>query len=376
MKLVFVITDLRTGGAEIMLLRLLERLDRKRFQPHVISLVSLSSIGSHVQALGIPVEALGMQPGRIGLLAFVRLIRRLRALRPDLVQTWMYHADLVGGLAARMAGVPAVVWGIRNGSLHRAQTKLATRLVVGACARLSGHVPHRIISCAKTACELHAALGYPAGRMLVIPNGFDLDQYSPDTAARDAIRTELGLVPDTPLVGLVGRFDPQKNYAGFIQAAGLLHMRQPQVHFLMAGQGVERDNRMLAKAIDAAGLGSGVSLLGQRDDMPRLMAALDLLVSASAYGEAFPNVLGEAMACAVPCVTTDIGDAAYIVGDTGKVVAPGDSAALAAAMEQVLAMPAAARTELGHRARARIAAHFEIGEVTLRYEALYEALGG
>lgn len=372
LKLVFAITGLSTGGAEMMLLKVLERLDA-RFSPHVISLTTLGEIGPRIQALGIPVESLGMQPRVPSPLSFFRLVRRLKTLTPDVVHTWMYHADLVGGLAARLAGVPTVAWGIRNGGLDRDQSKLSTRVVVGACARLSRWVPDRILSCSEVARQVHVNYGYAAEKMVVVPNGFDLARFQPDLLARALVRAELGVSDDTLLVGLIGRFDPQKNHAGFFEAVRCLHRRLPTVRFVLAGKGVDEGNHDLMRAVEAAGVQHVTHLLGLRSDIPQLMAALDVLASSS-FGEAFPNVLGEAMASGVPCAVTDVGDSAYIVGDAGRVVSPGDMAGLAAALEDLLSLPFVQRIALGEHARARVAEHFEIGKVVRQYEAFYYEL--
>ena len=210
--------------------------------------------------------------------------------------------------------------------------------------------------------------------MVVVPNGFDLTRFKPDEDARKRIRTELGLDVDTPLVGLIGRFDPQKNHAGFFEAAGVLHRHMPHVHFVLAGQAVDIDNAALMQAITQAGVLANTHLLSLRNDMPELMAALDVLASSSSYGEAFPNVLGEAMACGVPCVVTDVGDSAYIVGNTGRVVTTKNMAGLAQALVDILQQSALERLALGEAARTRVATHFEIGQITRQYEAFYDEL--
>jgi glycosyltransferase involved in cell wall biosynthesis len=373
-RIVFIITGLGTGGAEMMLLKLLQRLDRQRFEAHVVSLTSAGEIGAGIAALGIPVVPLGMRPGTLDPRYFFRLVRRLRRLQPDLVHTWMYHADLIGGVAARLAGVSAIAWCIRHSDFDQAKTSFSTRATVWLCARLSKWVPVRILSCSEQARAIHAAMGYALEKMVVVPNGFDLERFKPAAHARAALRAELGLAMDTPLVGLIGRFDPQKNHAGFFRAAGWLHRKMPRVHFVLAGQGIDGKNSELRQAVLRAGVGGNTHLLGLRGDMPSLMAALDLLASSSSFGEAFPNVIGEAMACGVPCVATDVGDSARIVGGTGRVVAKDDMAGLATALEALLASDESERTALGEQARARVAALFEIGQVVRRYEALYESL--
>lgn len=356
------------------LYRLLSRLSES-YCPHVISLSTIGEVGKRIQQLGIPVESLGMKPGRPNPFAIYQLARKLKGLRPDLVHTWMYHADLIGGISARLAGVPAVTWGIRHSNLSPKQNKRTTLAVVKVCSWLSHHIPDRILCCSEVASAIHVKVGYPAEKLLIIPNGIDLAQYTPDKSARDSVRIELGLSEQTTLIGLIARFDSQKNHEGFIRAAGLLHAQKPGVHFLLAGRDIETNNTDLVRWIKEAGIHEVCHLLGQRDDVPRLMAALDISTSSS-WGEAFPNVVAEAMACGVPCVVTDVGDSAYIVGDAGKVILPGDDAALADAWNTLIALPHEERIALGMRARVRVAENFELGAVVKRYESFYEDLVG
>lgn len=375
MRLVFIITGLGVGGAETMLLKLLERLDRQRFSPHVISLTTLGVVGPRVAALGIPVEAMHLRAGRPDPRAVVTLTRRIRALRADAVHTWMYHADLLGGLAARLAGVSALAWCVRHSNIARAHNKRSTWIVARSCALASRWIPRRIVFCSDAARRNHAAIGYADKKAQVLPNGFDLVRFRPDMASRAELRLELGLPADAPLVGLIGRTDPQKNHAGFVEAMGMLHRQRPQAHFVLAGEGATQENLQLAQWISQAGLQRACHLLGYRGDMPHIMAGLDVLVSSS-LGESFSNVLGEAMACGVPCAVTDVGDSAYIVGDTGRVVAPADAPALADATQSLLDLSLAQRMAQGNAARERVNQLFEIGEVVRHYERFYEGLLG
>lgn len=372
-RLCFIITGLSTGGAETMLLKLLQGLDRARFTPEVVSLTTLGEIGPRILALGVPVLALGMRRGRPDAKRFLDLVQHLRQSAPDVVHTWMYHADLLGGMAARIAGVRAVAWGIRQSNLAPAYNKRSTLLVVKLCAWLSHRVPRRIVTCSERARSVHVTAGYSAHKIVLIANGFDLTRFAPDAVARDSVRAELGLAPGTLLVGVVARDDPQKNHMGFVQAAAAVHAALPSCHFVLAGQGIDSNHSALGQAIAAAGLQHHMHLLGRRDDVPRLMAALDVLASPS-HGEAFPNVLGEAMACEVPCVVTNVGDSAEIVGDTGRVVAAADMGEMARQLLNVLQMPAEQRKALGARARARVQERYELGDVTRRYEEFYKQL--
>ena len=354
MKVVFIITGLSTGGAEISLLKLLQGIDRTRFEPEVISLTTKGEIGPRIENLGLPVHALGMKPGLPNPVKFAYLVRLLR-------------------LAARMANIEALAWSIRNSDLSPGYNKRSTLLVAKICAYISAWLPRRILNCSRQAQRIHVENGYDSDKMLLLPNGFDLSRFQPDVGMRDVVRAELKLASGALLVGLVARDDPQKNHSGFIEAAAQVHKTLPQVHFVLAGDGIDQNNKGLTALIDRIGLTGHVHLLGRRDDIPRLMAALDILASSS-FGEAFPNVLGEAMACGVPCVVTDAGDSAEIVGDTGRIVACGDMDGLARQLIELLRWPAAQRRQLGALARQRIGDHYEISDVTRRYEEFYVQL--
>lgn len=370
LRLVFIITGLSTGGSETMLLKLLERIDRRRFEPHVISLSGKGEIGPRIEALAISVEALGMRPGLPSPLKLMRLVARLRELKPDLVHTWMYHADLVGSLAARAAGVGNIGWRINHSNLDRSLNKRTTLWVVSLCARLSHRLPTRILSCSEKAREVHVAAGYAAEKMIVVPNGFDLSRFKPDASARVSVRRELAISAGAPLVGLIARYNAQKNIEGFVAAAGVVAKSRPDVHFLLAGSGLDATNEVLTRVIAATAGADRFHLLGRRDDVPRLMAALDVL-ALSSHGEAFPNVVGEGMACAVACVVTSAGDAAEIVGDTGKVVPTGDMAGLAREILGVLELPSPERETLGQNARDRVRERYDIERVVVQYQEFY-----
>jgi len=374
-RIAFVTTGLGTGGAESALFKLVERIDRGGFSPMVVSLTTPGEFGPRFERIGVPVHSLGMRFGVSALVGVIRLAKRLSAFKPDLVQTWMYHADLLGGVAARLAGVGPVIWGIRHSDLSIDHNKRSTLAVVRICARLSSTIPIRILSCSKRACEIHAAAHYAAGKFVVIPNGFELDRFAPSDEARASVRAELGLRPETPLVGHVGRWHPQKNHAGLITAFAAVRSRRPDVRFVLAGTDVERANRPFWELVVDAGLADVCHPLGRRDDVPRLMASLDVLASSS-HGEGFPNVLGEAMAAGVCCAVTDVGDCAEVVGTTGRVAVAGDTQSLAAGVVSLLELPAAERKQLGQRARARVMQSYEIGEVVQRHERFYREIAG
>jgi glycosyltransferase involved in cell wall biosynthesis len=185
----------------------------------------------------------------------------------------------------------------------------------------------------------------------------------------------LGVANETPLVGMIARFDPLKNHRGFIEAAAELHRARPGVHFLLAGQGVDWSNATLAGWIESVNLRGVFHLLGRRDDIARLTASFDIAALAS-VSEAFPNVLAEAMASGVPCVATNAGDAALILGDTGAIVPVGDMRALAAKMADMLALPQEERRRLGERARSRVMSEFDLEVMANRYLEAYAHVAG
>jgi glycosyltransferase involved in cell wall biosynthesis len=283
----------------------------------------------------------------------------------------MYHADLAGGLAALFSGNPPVVWGLHHTVAERGALKASTYAVARLNAWLSHFIPKRIVCCAEATRKTHLCLGYDSSKMIVISNGIDTSAFHPDLSARLAVRTELGIDDATPLIGLCARFDPQKDHENFLRAAGLFLAERPDVHFVLWGQGVDENNASLMDWAKSVKIGDNLHLLGLRSDTPRLMAALDAAALSSAYGEAFPLVVGEAMACGVPCAVTDVGDSGLIVSDTGKVVPPRDSAALAKAWVDLLALPESERLSLGVRARQRIVDHYSVDKMVSAYSQLY-----
>jgi glycosyltransferase involved in cell wall biosynthesis len=374
MRVTHIITSLDVGGTEMMLRRLVTRLQVAGVDNSVVCLGRAGGDSQHLQQMGIALHELNMKPRVPSLRAVVRLRRVLAALRPDVVHTWMYHADLMGSLAAGLTRLAPVMWGIHHTPQESDRLRLVTRAIVRTNAVLSKVVPARIVCCAHAAKEAHLAMGYAGGKMQVIPNGFDTNVFHPDPSARVAVREELGVAADTPLIAQIARFHPQKDHRTFVHAAErLMHTSSP-AHFVLAGRGVDRGNATLVEWVDATGAPERWHCLGVRHDVSRLMAACDIVTTASCSGEGLPLVLGEAMSCGVPCVTTDVGDSARLVGDTGRVIPAGDPRALAAAWTSLLDLPPEARLGLGERARARVVAEYHITDCVAEYLAAYREL--
>jgi len=373
-RIAHVITGLNTGGAETMLYKLLSRMDRARFDPLVVSLADNGSLAVRIAALNIPVFSCGMRPGFPRLGAALKLTGLLRGFAPHLLQGWMYHGNLAAQAAAvTLAEKTPVVWNIRGSHHILNEEKFLTAATIWLGARISA-LPSRIVANSVVSAELHQRhLGFSRHRWAIIPNGFELEKFTPSENARSEVRSELGLPPNTMLIGLIGRYHPVKDHASFLRAAGMFRKDAPDTHFLLAGAGVDVSNAALREQRAALGLLECTHLLGERKDMSRITAALDI-ASSSSSSEAFPNVIGEAMSCGVPCVVTDVGDSAWLVGDTGLAVPPRDSGGLSRAWMELCSRGASHRRALGASARARIAGHFSMASVATQYEQLYEQI--
>ncbi|MGK7344557.1 MAG: glycosyltransferase family 4 protein [Candidatus Nitrospinota bacterium M3_3B_026] len=369
-KIAHVITSLDVGGAELALDDLAGRLDPARFDNIVISLMDIGAVGRRLKRKGAPVHALGMRRGVPGPMAFLRLVRLLRAERPDVVQTWLYHADLAGTLASSLAGGVPVVWNIRCVDMLGGRRLSPLYAVMKILSWLSGR-PEAIIVNSEAGRDFHARFGYRADKLTVIHNGIDTEKFRPSPEARQAARERIGVAGETPLIGYAARYDPVKGFDLFLDAFAMTIKKFPRARAVLAGDGTASENGELSGLIARRGLEEKIIRLGSMEDMASLYPAFDLFALAS-RSEGFSNVTAEAMACGVPCAVTDVGDTALIVGDTGFVAPPGDAAALADVIGRALSLGADERAALGGRARERIAERFSPAVMVRRYEELYE----
>lgn len=366
LRVLHLITGLERGGAETMLTRLALAGAAQGRAAIIVSLTDTGRLGAELRAAGIDVHTLGLRRGRAAPSALLRLLALIRRERPQLVLSWLYHADLLALVATRfLPGLP-LVWNIRCSDMEFAHYAPGTRWVRRVLA-LSSRLPAIIIANSEAGRRHHARLGYRPRRWEVVPNGFDTTLFRPDRAARARWRDRLGVAETMPLVGLVARLDPMKDHANFLAAAARVAAAREDVRFVLVGRGTES----LAPPPALAGR---LQALGEQDRMHEILAALDLAVLSSAFGEGFPNVLGEAMACGVPCVATDVGDARAILGATGAIVPPRDPDALAAAILDFLAGDAEARRRAGEAARARVIAQFSLDAVARRYDDILRGL--
>lgn len=376
LKVVHLISGLGHGGAESVLFRLAA--NAKKDQHIVLSMQDGGVFAEKFAAAGIELQCLNMPAGKMGLRDFWRLRNKLKQLAPDVVQCWMYHADIIGGLAARLAGIKAVLWGVRNSGDNLARSSRSSYYLARYFGWTSHFIPQLIVVCAELAAKRHQAWGYKASKIRVIPNGYDLSRWQlADTATKMQIRETLGLASNQPVVGFVARWNPLKDHANLIQAFAAVVKERPTAKLLLIGEGLSEDNAELMALLEQAGLAVGeqVILLGRREDVPELMPALGLHVLSS-MAEGFPNVVAESMACEVPNVVTDVGDAAFIVDSHGWVVPRQDAQSLGQAVNEALDFletPAAA--EFKQACRQRVVDNFSLENMINRYEETWrEAL--
>jgi glycosyltransferase involved in cell wall biosynthesis len=362
--IVHLITGLEHGGAERMLAGLVTGIDRERHRSVVVSMMGSAVIGPALVTAGIEVYTLDMRRGVANPRGALRLTRILRKMRPDVLQTWLYHADLLGSLVLPLAPPLALIWNIR--CTEALDVNIVRKLLVWSSTR-----PEAVIVNSLAGRRFHEQLGYRPRRWEHIPNGCDTSLFQFDAEARAKLRHELGISDHTFAIGLPARYHAMKDHANFLAAAARLVTARPEVVFLLIGPGADSSNRTLGEMIAAYGLTERVRAFGPRDDMPRVYSALDITTLSSAFGEGCPNVLLEAMACGVPCVATDCGDSAPILGPTGAVVPPRNPDALAAAWERLISLGPDTRRSLGGKARDRVMQFYALPAIVGRYDALY-----
>lgn len=362
MRILNVITSLGLGGAERQLSVLAPMLVERGHEVMVVSLLSGGDYADQLRARGVEVHGLDIRGPIGGLAGLWRLAGLMRSFAPDVIQTWLYHADLFGLAARALSGCrvrPRLYWGVRCSNAEVAGLGWKHRLIVRVCARLSGR-PDGVIANAEAGRDFHFGIGYRARRFEIVPNGIDHERFRPDPVARTEVRAELGIAEDEIVAVLVGRNDPTKGLSVFLEAFGGLD----GVRAMLVGNGTGQlpDMPRLLR-------------LGARNDVPRLLAAADLIVSSS-LTEGFPNVIAEGMATGLPVVATDVGDTACIVADCGVVVPPDDSSALRDALAQVaLGMSAEERRALGAAARRRVMENYRADLAVRRFEAIYQGEG-
>lgn len=367
LRVLHVATGLGVGGAETMLYRLIGRLHGADRTHAVVALTGESSFD--FGRYGAQVVLLGAHRMSNPLAAYAKLKNIVAEMRPDVIHSWMYHANLAALLAAPR-GTP-VIWGVHHALHDLSSERWLTRQVIRAGARLSQrNALRRIVYVSEVSRRQHEGVGYASQRSIVIPNGFDCVAFQPDADKRLVARAALGLDATQFLFGSFGRYHPVKDHALLLRSFAAVAQVRSHVRLAIAGLGTTGGNAELAAQISALRLTDRVHCLGPRSDMCELYNALDCYVLSS-KSESFPNVLGEASACGVPSITTNVGDSAKLVAPTGLVIRPGDEAALTRAMLCMTDLAVDQRRSSGERARQHVLDHFSLDAVAERHRQLY-----
>lgn len=373
MKIVHIITSLGVGGAESTLYQLI-----RNDQSNTHSVLCLTNGGKHLNLLlniGIDVTTVDFsRPAHI-LRSLIILTILVKKKQPDLIQSWMYHADLLAGIVGILLQKP-VLWCIRNGSLDNRYLSKSTILVAKLCAMLSSFVPAYIVSCSEESIARHCLFGYKQSRFFFIPNGYDIHSYSPRPQSRLRLRQQWSVGPDVPLIGMIARYDASKDHPTMISALSLLKESRPFFRIVLVGPGIDSSNSVLVSLLTNNNLNDHCILLGTRNDIPEILNALDLTVLSS-ISEAFPNVIAESMSCGTPCVATDVGDTSRIMSGLGWLVPPSDPVQLASAIDQAIQE----WSEQPHlwkdrklSVRRRISSTYKISDMTSKYRYLWSTL--
>ena len=368
MKVLHIITWLGHGGAERQLVNLVMQYPK---ESAIFSIKAPGEISSQVKAADVPLYS-GQGSGLFSFQWLRGLKGALREVQPDVVMGWMYHGNLAASLTRAVGFGGPILWNIRHSVADLSREKKTTRLVIRAGAWLRGS-PHRVVYNSSRAAIEHEALGYPVEKRVVLPNGFDLTRFNPNHSTGLQYRAALGIPADALLVGLVGRVHAMKNHLGWLEAFKQVRVRYGNVRCVIAGEGVTEQGGSVAAAVQRLQLDDVVTLLPAISAPERLYPALDLLVMPSLWGEGFPNVVGEAMACGVPALVMDVGDAAHVVGETGFVATGGSPEELAMSALDVLGLGAEALASCGRLARQRMEECYGTEEIGKRYRALLES---
>lgn len=373
-RVVFLIRSLNRGGTERQLVELATRLDPALFEVVVLTFYTGGAIWDELAAVpGIRLESLGKR-GRWDNVGFsARLVAWLRRIRPAILHCYLIEPSILGLVLGRLAGVPAIVWGVRASNVDYLHYDLVQWASFKVAARLSRWAD-AIIANSEAGRAYYMSQGYSGKRCVVVSNGIDTERFRPSVAARAQARARWEAGVDDVVIGIAARLDPMKGHLTLLAAARSVMRECPNARFVILGSGPAAYAAKLRKAADDYGIAARIVWTNEQPVMAAMYPGFDLACSSSSFGEGFSNAVGEAMACAVPCVVTDVGDSAFIVGDNGYVVPPDDPRALANAIVRMAQMDARSREEMGHEARSRIVQQFGLNKMVQRTQQIYSAL--
>ena len=369
MKVVHIITGLGDGGAEHTLYKVCKYdINNNHF---VISLTGPGKYYTLLKKLKIEVYCFNLNIFAIH--KFFALIKLIHFLKPDVVQTWLVHADFIGGIAARLAGIKNILWNIRYSKIEMGKAKLSTIFIIKILAKLSFLIPKYIIIVSKRARDVYKKEGYNKNIFQYIPNGYDLSILTIDKIKKINFKKKINVHSKTPLIGNVARYDLLKDHLNLFEASSILRLKKIDFLCLLVGSNITKKNNDLIAGIKKFNLFHHVKLLGKKDDITEVMNGLDVYIQSSSFGEGFPNVLAEAMACGTPSVVTDVGDASLIVGNNGWVVPIKNPIKLSISIEKAInEIKTAKWNKRCNQARSRIKENYDISKMIKRYNVIWK----
>ncbi len=360
---VHIITNLRQEGAQ-RILQYVVTSSRVENRHIVVSLTNAAkdcTIGEILEQHDIEVIYLTGTTRLSIIRKLFALFQVIQRYKPDIVQTWMYHADLIGGIAAKILGTPKIIWSVHHDNPNT--TKLSTKLVATVCSWISGIVPSIIVNCSRSALQAHVTFGYKKEKMCLIENGICLEKFS--LASERSYQKS-----DFYIIGHIARWHPIKGHETFINAASIVFQKMPNLKFMMIGTGIDDKNTELKSLLNKAGISEVTSLLGEQQDIPQLLTNMDVYVQSS-FSESFSLTLVEAIAMGVPSVSTRTGIAMDIDDSLCKKVDVNDQQALAEAILGLLHMTSEAKEAIVSGARKAVVERFDQRVMVDKYQRLY-----
>lgn len=371
-KYLHIITSLGIGGAETMLLRLIKHKPDLARSTTVISLTNNGEIGRILEAMGVSVINLEMRNWSSIFKVLLKLKKIIQNEKPDIIHTWMYHANILGGIAAVLAKNKNIIWSIRRSEFSWRESP-STYFIMKLGALLSNFIPKVVVCVAESGLKNHQKYGYEPDNMIVIPNGFDLDKFKHDQVIRKEIRKELDIYDDEVIIGCVGRFHESKGYEILIASSVDVIKLNKKVKYLLIGRDLDQRNNILMEWINKIGLLDHFLLVGERHNVADYMSAMDVFCLSS-ITEGFPNVVGEAMASALPCVVTSVGDVQKITRDNAILVEPKNKKLLSNGICEMLNLDDEKRIKIGLNGRAIIEKEYPIKLICEKYFNLYSLI--
>ena len=372
MKIAHIITSLDDGGAEHTLFKICKYENRNEHL--VISLKDSGKYYKPIKNLGIKIFCLNFSKWSI--FKFFHLIKILKQTKPDVLQTWLVHSDFIGSFAGKLAGIHNIVWNIRYSNFNIKSANLITIILVKILAIMSFYFPKLIIINSIKAKKIYIKNGYDEKKLKFIPNGFDLSILKFNNKKKKIFQKKIRIKKNTVTIGNVARFNPKKDHLNLIKALSIIRSENINFQSILVGTNINKKNKKLISEIKNLKLQENIKLLGQKNDISKVMSSIDIYVQSSSYGEGFPNVLAEAMACKIPCVATDVGDASHIIGNSGWIVPAKNPYKLAKAIKKAIYENKLKKKwrQRGIKARNIIRLNFSIEKMILSYIEIWNSV--